>query len=134
MNAKRLVLAIIAVGIVLNVMDWIMFLGILRGEMQNAPLFRQDVNPGWFILGDFLFAAIFCLLYAKTAGGWGGGAKGGLMYGLYPGLFMVLVLWYFSPLMYANYPYRVAWVSGVWALVEGLIAGAVAGAVYKAEA
>lgn len=133
MNVKRLVLAIIAVGLVLNVLDWITFLGILRGEMQNPSLFRQDVNPGWLIVGDFLFAVIFCALYAKTVGSWGGGAKGGLQYGMYPGLMLVLVLWYFSPLTYANYPYRVAWVSGVMALVEGLIAGAVVGAVYKTE-
>lgn len=133
MNTKRLILAILAVGIVQNVMDWATFEGILGGEMQNNPLFRQDMNIGLLILGDFIFAAIFCLLYARTAGSWGGGAKGGLNYGLYPGLMMALVLWYFNPLMYANYPYRMAWVSGVVAIIEGLAAGAVAGVVYKTE-
>jgi len=136
MNVKKLLLATLVVGVVANVLDWIVHGTILQGSYysQMPGLFRQDAPFAWFIIGDFVWALVFVWVYARVYSSFSGGAKGGATYGLYAGVLVNFPMNLFFNLTFKDFPYGLAWIWTIWGIIAFVIVGAVAGALYKKEA
>jgi hypothetical protein len=136
MNVKKLLLATVVVGIVANVLDWIVHGTILQGAYysQLTGLFRSDAPMAWFIIGDFVWALVFVWVYARVYNSFSGGAKGGATYGLYVGILLNFPMNLFYNLIFKDFPYGLAWIWTIWGIIFCVIVGAIAGAMYKKEA
>jgi hypothetical protein len=132
MNVKKLLIASVVVGVVLNVFD-----AVVQGQLM-APtyaklsgLFRTDMNMAYLVIGDFVAALVFVWVYDKVRGSFGAGAAGGAVYGLYAGVLMNFPTWIFLNMLIVGFPYSLAWIWTLIGVVATVIAGAVAGALYK---
>jgi hypothetical protein len=92
---------------------------------------RQDAPMHWFIIGDFVAGFVFVWVYDRVYGSFAGGPKGGATFGLYAGVLAFFPMMLFNHLVFANYPYGLAWASIIVGVLGAIIAGAVAGALYK---
>ena len=133
MNVKKLLLATIAVGVVWNVLDFVVHGQILAGAYYSklATLFRADSPLAYLVIGDFVAALVFVWVYDRVYGSFGGGPKGGATYGLYVGVLVNFPTWIFLNLLFVGFPYALAWIWTIYGIVAGVVAGAVAGATYK---
>lgn len=133
MNVKRFVLACLAVFIFIFFYEW-GFHGVL---LQNAYAQTQNMwrpkddfmaHMGSLVLGQFIIAFAFCLIYtrAETVKQGVGFAIG---YGLVVGIMRCgdnLITFAVQPLPFSLIG---AWIVG--SIVEGIIAGALLGAIYR---
>jgi hypothetical protein len=137
MNIKKLVIATVAVGVVMMVLDFVIHVQILSGPYysQLPSLFKQSEPPMvWIIIGDLVAALVFVWVYDRVYGSFGGGWKGGATYGLFAGILVNFPTWLFMNLVLEGFPYGLAWIWTIVGVVYGVILGAVAGALYKKEA
>ena len=136
MNVKKLLLATLVVGIVANVLDFIVHGQILQGAYYSKmpSLFRQDSPMVWFIIGDFVAALVFIWVYDRVYGSFGGGPKSGATYGFYAGVLLNFPTWLYNAGVYVGFPYALSWIWVIWGIIYMVILGAVAGAMYKKEA
>jgi hypothetical protein len=126
-------MATLGVGVVLNAYDFV-----AHGQIMNSMfyskltgLMRQDAPIHWFIIGDFVAALVFVWVYDRVYSSFGGGAKAGATFGLYAGILASFPGILFNNLVIANYPYGLAWATVIVSVIGSIIAGAVAGALYK---
>ena len=133
MNFKKLLLATIVVGVVVNLLDFVVQGQILTDAYYSklTTLFRQDTPVAWLIVGDFVAALVFVWVYDRVYGSFGGGPRGGATYGLYGGILVNFPTWMFANLIFVGFPYALAWTWTIYGIIMAVIAGAVAGAVYK---
>jgi hypothetical protein len=130
-NVKKLVLAAIAVGIAVNVFDFVVHGLLLGSTYASLPeVFRQENNVGWLVALDFLMALVFVWVYVRVRASFAPGATGGAAFGLYAGVLLGFPMQLFAVLMYEGFPYWLSWAWVVHAIAWGVLAGAVAGAVY----
>jgi hypothetical protein len=136
MNVKKLLLATVVVGVVANVLDFIVHGLILQGPYysQLTTLFRQDAPRLWMIVGDFVWALVFVWVYSRVYSSFSGGPTGGATYGLYVGILLNFPANLFMNMMFVGFPYGLAWIWVIWGIIATVINGAVAGAIYKKEA
>ncbi len=130
MNVQKLLTATVAVGVVANVIDYVVQGNVLAGYYTQAP-FRQDMQLPWLIFGDFVFALVFVWVYDRVYSGFGGGLAGGAAYGFYAGVLMNFPVWIFMHLLISGFGYGLAWIWTIYGIVAAVILGALAGAVYK---
>jgi len=133
MNLKRFLLAAFAVGIVLNIWDFVVHGTVLMNAYYSKlpDLFRQDAPAALLILGDFVFALVFVWVFARVYGSFGGGAKGGATYGFYAGIFLNFPAGIFMHLMFKGFPYPLSWIWMITGIIISVIVGSVAGLLYK---
>jgi len=133
MNVKKLLIATLVVGVVANVLDFIVHGLILQGAFYSklTTLFRTDMPMGWFIFGDFVGALVLVWVYDRVYGSFAGGLKGGALYGLYAGILVNFPTWLFASGMYVGFPYGLAWIWTIWGILWTVILGAVAGVLYQ---
>ena len=131
MNVKKLLLAAVAVGVVMNIVDFVVHGQLLTGYYSQFPFFRREMPVQWFVIGDFVAALVFVWVYDRVFSSFGGGPKGGATFGLYAGVLVNFPTWIFSHLLIDGFTYRLAWVWTAIGIVWAVIAGPVAGAVYK---
>ena len=132
MNVKKLALATVAVGVVANILDFLVHGQLLKGQYAAlTSLFRPDAPMHWLIIGDFVAALVFVWVYDRVYGSFGGGPKGGATYGLYAGVLVNFPTWIFMNLLVIGFPYSLAWIWTIFGIVWCVVAGAVAGALYK---
>ena len=131
MDVKKLLLATVAVGVVANVFDFVVQGQLLAGYYGGIPLLNKEAPIPWLVFGDFVGALVFVWVYARVLASFGGGPKGGATYGLYAGILVNFPTWIFAHLLFVGFPYSLAWVWTLIGIAWCVIAGAVAGAVYK---
>lgn len=131
MNVKKLLLAAVAVGVVMNIFDFVVQSQLLAGYMAGLPIFKKEFPIPMLVVGDFVAALVFVWVFARVRSAFGAGLQGGALYGLYAGILINFPTWIFAHLVFEGYPYGLAWVSTLVGVVWGVVAGAVAGAVYK---
>lgn len=135
MNVKKLLIATLAVGVVLNVYDFVVHGMLLRGTYESLPdLFKQSDSVTGFVIGDFVFALVFVWFYDRVRSAFGGGAVNGAKLGFYVGVLLGFPAQLFSTMMFVGFPYALAWEWVVATIVVGVLAGATAGAVYGTDA
>jgi len=135
MNVKKYLIAALAVGVVVNVFDFVVQGMILQKAYYSTltGLFRpeEELSMPWLIIGDFVAAFVLVFVYDRVYGSFSGGAKGGATYGLYAGILVNFPTWIFAHLIFVGFPYALSWIWTILGVVWAVIAGAVAGALYK---
>jgi hypothetical protein len=131
MNVKKLLLAAVVVGVVMNVVDFVVQGQLLAGFYAQLPLLKTEPPIPWLVIGDFVAALVFVWVYDRAFSSFGGGPRGGATFGFYAGVLVNFPTWIFAHLIFTDFPYGLAWVWTIAGVAWGVIAGAVAGAVYK---
>lgn len=135
MNVKRFVLACVAVFVFIFLFEW-GFHGVLlkSAYAQTASMWRPEAEMGqhfgWLFFGQFVIAFTFCLIYTRSEA-----AKQGVGFAIGYGLVIALMRSGNDFITYAVQPLPLSligsWVVG--SIVEGIIAGALLGAIYRAD-
>ncbi|MFN0171934.1 MAG: hypothetical protein ACKV22_36435 [Bryobacteraceae bacterium] len=136
MNWKPYLASVAAVGIVANVLDFVVH-GNLFSSMYYSKLpqlFRQDMNVGAIVFGDFVAAAVLVWFYQRVLASFGTGPMNGLKFGIYAGIFMSFPAFIFVHLTFAGYPYSLSWAMTVYGVVWCAVSGAIAGMIYGKSA
>ncbi len=134
MNTKKWAIAALGVFIVDQLLDYIIHGVILMGTYEaTASLWRPDMESKMYIMWitGAVFAILFVYFYAK--GYEGRGIIEGVRYGLWMGLFLAI------PMAYNTYatisiPYSLAFQWFIYGVIQIVICGVVAAALYKPEA
>ena len=133
MKSSKFWLAVLVAGVVMNILDYIIY-GMWLGNayfMQNTVLFRQDTNPIWYVIGDFVGVFVFVWVYSKISGSFGPTVQDGVKAGLYLGIFANFPLWILMNLMLNGFPYSLSWISTIYGIIWCMIVGAIVAAVMK---
>lgn len=134
MNYKRFLIAFLAGGVVMNVLDQITHGLILKSTYEaNSALFNSadSTSPALYIIAAFIASAIFVWVYAKVIDSVGAGPKGGLLFGIYAGILISFPGMLYMHIMIAGFPYYLSWVWILNTIVVYAIAGAVVGQLYQ---
>lgn len=125
MNIKKVSLAVLVIGIVMNVFDGFLHGYLLRGVYQSMTVMQQDAPVVWFVVLDFVFALVFVWVYEKVKGSFSSGLAGGALYGFYAGVLVSFPSQLAMKVMFQSIPYYLAWIwtiSGIaWYVVAGLL-------------
>lgn len=133
MDFKKLFTIGVAVGVVVNVIDFLVQGNLLADMYASNPVFRNTEAEGlipWLVTGDVVAAFVFAWFYL-TLGRAYTGIAGGARFGVIAGVFASFPVFHFMYLMIAGYPYSMAWVSTVYNVAWYAVAGSVAGAFNK---
>jgi hypothetical protein len=131
MGNPKFWVAVLVGGVVANIFDFIVM------GMMMAPVFagiesmRQDMNPMWFVIGDFIAVFVMMVMYDRVYSSFAPGPKGGATFGAYAGLLASFPLWIFIHLMFKGFPYGLSWGLTAIGICWGAIVGSVLGAMYK---
>ena len=131
MKSPKFWVAVLVGGVVANIIDVIVMGMMLAPTFASIPSMRQDVNPIWFVIGDFLAVFVLTLVYDRVYSSFSGGPKGGATWGGFFGLLTSFPTWIFIHLMFADFPYGLAWGLTVYGILWGVLVGSVVGAMYK---
>ena len=131
MNIKKLLLTAVVVGVVMNIVDFVVQGQLLAGLYASLPLFKKEASIHLLVIGDFVTALVFVWVYDRVRSSFGAGAKGGASFGLYAGILINFPTWIFAHLLFEGFPYSLAWTWALLGIGWCVIAGAVAGALYN---
>jgi len=132
MNLKKLLVAALAVGVAMNVLDFFVH-GMLFENLyySQSPIFRRDSTVPFLVFGDFMAALVLVWLYDRVRGSFAEGVAGGATYGLYAGILIHFPANIFLHLLIADFPYGLSWAWMIYGVVLSVILGALAGAIYR---
>jgi len=132
MHLKKLILAAVAAGVALNLLDFFVH-GMLFENMyySQVPLFRRDGTVPFLVLGDFVKGLVFVWVYDRVHASFAAGAVGGAAFGLYAGILVQFPSNIFLHLLVRDFPYGLTWAWTVYGVVVAVVVGAIAGAIYK---
>jgi len=136
MKDKKFWTAWSAISIAMVIYDWI-----VHGEILNRIYYTQlpdlfrgqqgGYNPIWFVLDDLIMAFVFLWFYRQVQGSFAKGVKGGATFGLLAGVFAAFpsqIAWH---TIFKGFPYPLGWAWTVAGIAFYLMAGSIAGALYK---
>jgi len=129
MNWTRVVVGGIVAGLVTWIADFVQH-GLLLGETYkrfNTVFTQTEASPLKFAAIAITVGILTALLFARSRGSWSAGWKGGASFGLYLGLAVFFSNFYF-PLVIDGFPYHLAWCWGGIGVIDGVLGGAVLGA------
>jgi hypothetical protein len=132
MNFKKWLLASIVIWVLCFILDWIIHGGILMGYYTaTAEHWLAESEMGarmWaMILGQLLFALLFCAIYTK--GIREGGLAEGIRYGLWIGILLNLPV-YFTRWSVEALPGAYLFLSSLFGFIATVILGGILGVVY----
>jgi len=132
LHLKKLVLAALAVGVAINLVDFFVH-GMLFENVyySQVPIFRRDSTIPFLVLGDFMKGLVFVWVYDRVRGSFAAGAAGGAAFGLYAGVLVQFPANIFLHLLVRDFPYGLTWAWTVYGVVLFVLVGAIAGAIYK---
>jgi len=130
MNTRKLVVAWLVVGVVMNVLDFLVHGFALAGSYTELTSMRQDVSPAWFVLLDFVFALVFVVVYDRLYATATTSVARGAAFGFWTGLLLGFPAMLSTYLMFSGFPYWLAWVWTLSTVITLTVSGAVAGAIY----
>ena len=131
-NKKKLVLTVLAVFTYVFISDFVIHGLILNGQYkETASLWRPEEEMRsfmpWMLLGQFLIAKFFCVIFAR--GYEGKGTAEGLRFGLLVAPFSVAP--FFIQYAVTPLPQTILWSWVVLGFIQTVIGGVVAGLVYR---
>ncbi len=134
MNAAKLVVAWLVVGVVMNVFDALFHGVFMMGYYQQLTFMRQDASMSLMVLADFVLALVFVIVYDRLYATSDGRVGRGAYYGFWTGVLMNFPANLMLYMMLKGFPYRLAWLFTIVGIVEMTLLGAVAGALYAKKA
>lgn len=135
MNWTRVILGGVVAGVVTNVADFVMH-GMLLGPTyaRYTEAFSQtQANPAYFAAISVVVGIFTAILFGKSRGSWAPGWQGGASFGFFLGL-AVFFSNFYNPLVIEGFPYYLSWCWGGIGLIDGVLAGAVMGAIIPRRA
>jgi len=132
MNWTRILAGGVVAGILVNLVDFV-----LHG-MLMAPTYKKysdvfvqtEANPAYFFAASIAVAICIAILFGKTRGSWAEGWMGGATFGFFFGLATFFMNFYYH-LVIAGFPYYLGWCWGGIGIIDGVIGGAILGAIIK---
>ena len=136
MRIQKFLLATVAVGVAVNIYDYVLHGMLLQGPLysQLTGFMRADASVPLLVLSDFVAALVFVWVYDRVQSAFPPGPKGGAVFGLYAAVLIGFPTWIGCYLLIAGFTYGLAWAWTFAGLGWGLIAGAIAGLLYRARA
>ncbi|MBI5473509.1 MAG: DUF1761 family protein [Ignavibacteriae bacterium] len=133
MKSGKFWLAVLAAGVVMNVIDFLVYTQWLGPSYiaTNAALFKQDANPAWYVLGDFIYVFVFAWVFDKVSSSFGGTIQDGAKAGFYLGVLVNFPMYIFLHLMFNGYPYALSWISTIYGIVWYVVVGVIYAAIMK---
>lgn len=129
MNWRRILVGTVVLGIVGNLIDYVLNTYLLTGLFDQLSGIANPSPPlMWYIIGDFALAFMLMLAWDLVGNRFGTGAGGGFKFGLAAGLFVSFPQTLFWQMMLRDFPYATAWLLIVIVTVFYAIMGAIAGA------
>jgi len=134
MNWGRVLAGGVVAGLVMNAADFVQHGVLLAGTYKKyADAFSQTpVSPLYFLAISLCVGIFTAILFGKTRASWAPGWKGGLSFGFFFAL-AIFFLNFYDPLVIGGFPYHLAWCWGGINVVDGLLGGAVMGAIIRRE-
>jgi hypothetical protein len=130
MSVSQLLIVAVAVGIAVNLYDYLVHGILLQGPLySHLTIMRPTVSIWKLVLLDFVAALVFVWVFQRVRASFGPGARGGAVFGLYAAILVNFPTWLFSHLLQRGFTTQLALAWTVVGLGWGLVAGAVAGAV-----
>jgi len=131
MNVKKLLLTAVVVGVVMNIVDFVVQGQLLAGYYANFSLFKKEPPIPMLVVGDFVAALVFVWVYDRVRSSFAAGPQGGATYGLYAGVLVNFPTWIFAYLLMEGFGYGLAWTWTLVGIAWCVIAGALTGLLYK---
>jgi hypothetical protein len=126
MNLRKWLTIGLVLGVVANVLDFIVQGNLLAGYYLQPP-FLQENNIGWLVVGDLIAGLVFAWVYLRFAGAVPAGVSGGATIGFYTGVVANFPTWIFMHLLIAGFPYALSWIWTIYGVIYFVVLGAVAG-------
>ena len=107
MQTGRILKAGLAVGVVMNVWDFVFntWLAPMMGMAQPAMMKDMaDMPIPMLVVADFVAALVLVWFLDKVRGAFGPGAKGGATFGLYVGIVAAFPTWIMMHLLMKDWP------------------------------
>ncbi len=130
MNWSKAVIAGIAAGAAITVVNYIAHALIMANTYANYPVIAKPTPSLYFLLVAILVGIAGAILFAKTRKCWSNGVAGGAAFGFWLGLVSFFGTFY-SSLVIVGFPYFLDWCWGAINLIGAVIGGCVLGAIYK---
>ena len=130
MNWNKVLLAGLVGGVVMWLVNFLLYGVILGGTHASYEIFRRDANPVMFLFVGVCMAVVSAILFAKTRSSWGQGLAGGATFGFYLGLVGAFAQ-FLNVLIFQGFPYFLSWCWAGSTLIATVVLGAVLGLVYK---
>ena len=133
MNVRKFIVAVLGVGVVMNVFDFVVNGMLLQNAVYSKlpNLLNQNLPIKWLVIADFIAALVLVWVYVRVSGSFSAGVSGGAQFGFYAGVLVNFPTWIIASLTMNGFPYYLAWVWTIVGIIWCIIAGAVAGALYK---
>lgn len=131
MDLKKWLTIGLTLGLLANVIDFIVQGNLMAGMYAAHPVFSQENNIPWLVFGDFVAALVFAWVYLRLASAVPAGPAGGAAFGLYAGVLVNFPTNIFLHLIIKDFPYYVSWVWTIYGVFWYVVLGAVAGAMHK---
>jgi len=133
MKSGKFWIAVLVAGIVANVIDFLVYTQWLGPTymMSNPVLFRQDTNPVWFVVGDFVSVFVFAWIFNKVSSVFGSSVQDGAKAGCYLGILVSFPTYIFMHLIFNGYPYGLSWISTIYSVLWYVMVGAILAAMMK---
>jgi hypothetical protein len=130
MNLRKWITIGVVLGVVANVLDFVVQGNLLAGYYTQPP-FRQENNIPWLVAGDFAATLVFAWVYLKFAGSVSPGPAGGAMLGAYAGVLVNFPTNIFLHLLIAGFPYALSWIWTLYGIAWYIVLGGIAGAMNR---
>ena len=128
---KKFLAASLAVFVWLMIFDHLLSNAVLGSAMASIPGVKASYSAMWEAVGDLCSALVLCGFYGRVRTVYGAGLAGGAVFGVYAGTLMSFPTW-LNMTNYFGWPYRTAWHLTIIVILIYVVAGAIAGMVYKA--
>jgi len=117
----------LVLGVVANVLDFVVQGNLLAGMYAAHPIFVQNPPIAWLVVGDFVAALVFAWMYLRFTASVPPGPAGGATFGLYAGILVNFPTNVFLYLLIKDFPYYISWVWTLWGITWYVVLGAIAG-------
>jgi hypothetical protein len=134
MNWGRVLVGGVVAGVVTTAADFVTHGMIMADTYKKySEVFSQTpANPAYFAAISVVVGIFVAILFGKSRASWAAGWKGGLAFGFWFGMAMFFMNFYY-PLVIGGFPYYLGWCWGGIGLIDGLVGGAVLGAIVRRD-
>lgn len=126
MNMRRILVGTVVLGIVGNVLDYLLNTFVFASAWAAVPFINTTPPMMWLVIGTFVQAFMFMLVWDRFSASAGHGVAGGFKFGLFVGVFVTFPMHLFWAMYLSGFPYMLAWqmiIAGtVWYGILGAVA------------
>lgn len=134
MNMRRVLTGTVVVGIVANVLDYVLWNYVLTSWVAGMTFMVAEPPMMWMVIGDFAGAFMLMWAWDKMGSSWGTGPANGFKFGAFIGALIAFPSTLFWQMFLDGFGYVLAWKMIILSVVFYGVLGAVAAALDGREA